>query len=347
MSFTVTVQPSGHVLTVATTETILDAALRAGLALDYGCTNGTCGKCKAQVTGGEVREIYFHDYVLSAAERQAGYCLLCCVAPQGNDVIIYAEQTRIGEIPLQSITARVNKLELFGAELAVLGLRTPRSQVLRFLPGQQVSLKREGIGGRHLPIASCPCDGMHLRFHLRYQPGDVFSEWIFRHLKRADTVHLEGPWGRFSLDEESKRPIIFIAYDVGFGPVSSLIEHAINIELAQSMHLYWYAARPGEHYLDNQCRAWADALDAFSYTPLVAAAPDAPARGGTSGAKVASDAPQVFAEVGLDIVENYPDLSTFDCYLIGPKAFRAAAKRPLLAHGLPQQRLFEQDITLD
>ncbi|MGC1953381.1 MAG: 2Fe-2S iron-sulfur cluster-binding protein [Gammaproteobacteria bacterium] len=347
MSSTVTIQPSGHVLTVATTETILEAALRAGLALDYGCTNGSCGKCKARVTGGDVRELHFHDYVLSAVERQAGFCLLCCVAPQGDGVSIYAEQARIGEIPIQSITARVHKLESFGAGLAVLSLRTPRSQVLRFLPGQQLILKREGIGAARVPIASCPCDGMHLRFHLRYQPGDAFSEWVFRHSKRADSVHIEGPWGRFSLDEESTRPIIFVANDVGFGAASSLIEHALNIDLPQSMHLYWYAARPEGHYLDNQCRAWADALDAFSYTPLVAAAGNAPAGDGATGANVLSDAPRVSGKVGRAIVENYPDLSTFDCYLIGPRAFRAAAKRPLLAHGLPQQRLFEQDITAE
>jgi CDP-4-dehydro-6-deoxyglucose reductase len=345
MSFTVTVRPSGHVLTVERSETILEAALRAGLTLDYGCTNGSCGKCKAQVTGGAIRKIRFHDYVLSAPERAAGYCLLCCVAPRANDVRIYAEQPRIGEIPTQSITARVHKLESFGADLAVLSLRTPRSQVLRFLPGQQVSLGRDGIGVRRLPIASCPCDGMHLRFHLRYEPRDDFSQWIFHRLRRADPVRLEGPWGHFSLDEHSKRPIIFVAHDIGFGPASSLIEHAINIDLPQSLHLYRYAERPGEHYLDNQCRAWADALDAFSYTPLVAEF-GGRAQPSSTGAKVLSNGPQVADEVGYEIVNDYPDLSSFDCYLIGRRPFRAAVKRTLLAHALPRERLFEQDIAL-
>lgn len=345
MSFTVTVQPRGHVLTVEGTETILDAALRAGLSLDYGCTNGSCGKCKAQVTGGEVREVRFHDYVLNAAERQAGCCLLCCVTPKGDDVSIYAEQAQVGAIATQSITARVHKLEQLGDGLAVLGLRTPRSQVLRFLPGQQASLARAGIGVRRLPIASCPCDGMHLRFHLRHQPGNSFSEWVFGRLKRGEPVQIEGPWGRFRLHEQSNRPILFVAYDIGFGPASSLIEHAINVELVQPMHLYWYAARPGGHYLDNQCRAWADALDAFSYTPLVAAS-GASARANVPGASgLLRDATsQISGQVGQAIVEDYPDLSLFDCYLIGPEAFRAAVKQRLLTHGLPPQRLFEQDI---
>jgi len=345
MSFQVTVQPSGQILSVEKNETILEAALRAGLALNYGCTNGSCGKCKAQVTAGQVHEIRFHDYVLGAAERQAGVHLLCCVTPQGNDVSIYAQQARIGEISTQSLTARVDKLERFGKDLAVLGLRTPRSQVLRFLPGQRVSVQRDGVGVRRLPIASCPCDGMHLRFHLRHQPGDAFSEWIFHQLRRTDTVHLEGPWGHFSLDEQSKRPIVFIAYDVGFGPTSSLIEHAINIDLAQPMHLYWYVVRLGEHYLDNQCRAWADALDVFSYVPLVVA-PLGPTGVGMASATVPIGAAQAGSEIGQEIVRDHPDLSACDCYLIAPTAFREALKRTLLAHGLPRERLFEQDMDL-
>jgi len=228
-----------------------------------------------------------------------------------------------------------------GPDLGVLSLRTPRSKVLRFLPGQQLDLERDGIGAWRLPIASCPCDGMNLRFHVRHQRGKPFSEWLFGELKRSDVVHLVGPWGRFSLDETSPRPIIFVAYDVDFGSASSLIEHAINIELGQSMALYWAVARPGEHYLDNQCRAWADALDGFSYTPLVtgevkgAKGPGTPASG--------RDLEPPGLAVGARIVADHADLSPFDGYLMGPPAFRMTVKPLLLAHGLPGERLFEED----
>lgn len=341
MSLTVTVQPSGHLLTVEENETILEAALRAGLVLAYGCTNGSCGQCKARVIGGEVQEVRFHDYVLNARERQAGFRLLCCTAPKKGGVVVYAERVRVGEIPVQSLTARVHKLERFGAELAVLSLRTPRSQVLRFLPGQEVSLEFGDIKMQRLPIASCPCDGMHLRFHLRRQTGDAFSEWVFSRLRRADAVRIEGPWGCFSLDEASRRPILLIAYDTGFGPASSLIEHAINIELPQPMHLYWYAPAPGQHYLDNQCRAWADALDTLTYTPLVVAT-DLLRASDMAGASLSPRACQALNPVGHEIIGDHPELGDFDAYLIGPEAFRAAVKRLLLANALPEGRLFEQ-----
>ena len=53
MSAHVTIQPSGHEFFVEGTDTLLDAALRNGVSLNYGCSNGNCGDCKARVVSGE------------------------------------------------------------------------------------------------------------------------------------------------------------------------------------------------------------------------------------------------------------------------------------------------------
>ncbi|HEX5635868.1 MAG TPA: 2Fe-2S iron-sulfur cluster-binding protein, partial [Gammaproteobacteria bacterium] len=45
MFFKVTIQPSGHVFEVGEQESILDAAMRQGIDLPYGCRNGVCGSC--------------------------------------------------------------------------------------------------------------------------------------------------------------------------------------------------------------------------------------------------------------------------------------------------------------
>ncbi|MCG8010341.1 MAG: 2Fe-2S iron-sulfur cluster-binding protein, partial [Candidatus Thiodiazotropha weberae] len=47
MSHKVQVEPSGHQFTVEENETILDAAIRQGVNLPYGCRNGFCGDCRA------------------------------------------------------------------------------------------------------------------------------------------------------------------------------------------------------------------------------------------------------------------------------------------------------------
>ena len=41
----VTIKPSNHHYTVSGDETILDAALREGFNIAYGCRNGACGSC--------------------------------------------------------------------------------------------------------------------------------------------------------------------------------------------------------------------------------------------------------------------------------------------------------------
>jgi CDP-4-dehydro-6-deoxyglucose reductase len=79
-------------------------------------------------------------------------------------------------------------------------------------------------------------------------------------------VEVEGPFGEFVLDENSSRPVIFLAFGAGFAPIKSLVQHAMSLELAESMDLHWLADAAG-HYQDNLCRAWADALDNFSYVP--------------------------------------------------------------------------------
>ena len=54
MPHRVTIQPSGHQFSVEDDETILEAALREGHALPYGCRNGACGACKGRVLSGQV-----------------------------------------------------------------------------------------------------------------------------------------------------------------------------------------------------------------------------------------------------------------------------------------------------
>ncbi len=72
MAPNVTIQPSGHEFFVEGNDTLLEAALRNGVSLNYGCSNGNCGDCKARVVSGEVKKVHAHDYVLKQAEKDAG-----------------------------------------------------------------------------------------------------------------------------------------------------------------------------------------------------------------------------------------------------------------------------------
>jgi CDP-4-dehydro-6-deoxyglucose reductase len=268
MAHRIRVQPSGHVFASEARESILEAGLRSGLNLRYHCKNGSCGQCAVRVLSGQVQTGCPPDFHLPDAERAAGWVLSCCVRAMGDLEIEAGETSDAADIPEQRLTAKVSKLERVEADTLILHLRTPRSRTLRFLAGQQVQLRLPDGASRSLPLASCPCDGMNLSCHVHHDPTDGFSRHLFARLKNREPLELVGPRGTFTLDEEARRPLLFIAEETGFAPVESLIEHAIALEWEPPISLYWLSGRPGGHYLGNYCRSWVDALDDFHYQAM-------------------------------------------------------------------------------
>ncbi len=317
MSAHVTIQPSGHEFFVEGNDTLLEAALRNGVSLNYGCSNGNCGECKARLVSGEVKKVRAYDHVLKQAEKDAGVILLCSYAPV-NDVVIEANVAGARDIPVQRLSAKVKTVEVFNPHMAALHIQTPRSQRLRFLGGQSVRLSVDGASERYA-IASCPCEDRHIEVQIPRRAGDAFSEAVFTSLRAGDTVGVEGPYGEFVLDEDSPRPVIFLAFGAGFAPIKSLVQHAMSLELVESMDLHWVDFEAG-HYQDNLCRAWADALDNFNYVPHPPA-----------------DDLDALLE---SIVTDYPDLHRFDVYAAGTAVQLERARVHFLRQGLPEVRWF-------
>jgi len=325
MTHRIRMLPSGHTFECEATETVLEAALRSGVNLDHGCATGTCGECLARVVSGSVGEELFHDYVVGDAQRMQGYALMCRSRP-GSDLEIEAHEARsAADIPEQQLTARIVRVDAPADDYRVLHLRTPRTRTLRFLAGQSVELKLRGLQPRVLPVASCPCNGMQLQFHLRRDPLDPFAERLFHDAAFTAPVDLRGPFGEFILDEEDPNPLVLVALDTGFAPMKSLIEHAIALELPQPVVLIWFAVRPGGHYLANYCRSWADALDDFRFVPLLLDA----------GRGRQLTAP----EQARAVLERLDALPEPRVYLAGPAAPIRDLEQALVAAGLAGERL--------
>ena len=326
MTAHVQIRPSGHEFFVDGGDTLLEAALRAGLALDYGCSIGSCGKCKARIISGQVQKTRHSDYALTAAEKNAGVVLMCCNTAVVDLVIEAHEAHSAADMPLQTIEARVKSVSPIADDVRLLHLQTPRTNRLRFLAGQSVSLALPGGPGASHPVASCPCDERNLQFHIRRRAGDAFAERVFGGLKDADTVRIEGPRGEFVLDEKSNRPLVFIACGTGFAPIKSLIEHAMALDAAETLHLYWIASGRSGHYLDNLCRSWSDALDNFRYAPV------------TADAALPDEA--VMQGALRQVLRDHPRLDGCDVYVAGPGPLANAAEYLLLERGLPRAQLF-------
>ncbi len=314
--------PSQHTFEVNGADSLLEASLRAGLAMNYGCSSGNCGLCKARVISGQAEKTRHQDFVLSEAEKNQGYVLLCSHTAASDLVIEVHEASRANEIQLQEIDARVKEIKPLTDKVMLLHLQTPRTNRLRFMAGQSVALSI-GDDASDYAIASCPCDDRNLQFNIRDIPGNAFAARVFNDLRVGDTVNVYGPVGEFVLKAESTRPLLLLACNSGFAPIKSLIEHAMSLERAESLHLYWLATVQGGHYMSNWCRAWGDAMDDFYYHEMQA------------DALHAATLDQFLARVGVDL----PDLSGFDVYVSGPARFVTPMRTALQQKGVAAAQL--------
>jgi CDP-4-dehydro-6-deoxyglucose reductase, E3 len=326
MSAHVTVRPSGREFLVEGHDTLLQAGLRAGLKLNYGCDNGACGLCKARVVSGSVAALHPQDYMLSEAEKAQGYTLLCTHTAASSELTIETlEACGPRDIPQQQIATRVRAIAPLGKDTLQLHLQAARSNRLRFLAGQMVTL---GIAGSSddihatYPVASCPCDDRNLYFYIARDPEDAFAQRLFGGaVKTNDPVTVWGPDGDFVL-ADGHGQLVFAGCDTGFAPLKSLIEHALAVDAAEALSLYWLATRPDGHFLANQCRAWDEALDQFDYSLH-------------TDSDAAAGAGQVVSAIQADRF-----VMQCDFYLAGPQAFVGTTSDALRTAGVPKEQIF-------
>lgn len=324
LSAHVFVYPSQHDFFVEGNDTILEAGLRAGLALPYGCSDASCGRCRARLLAGKVKPVRQQP-----DESRQDTILLCCNTAISDIEIEVAEAHTAEAVEHATLTAEVCKINRPQDDIVVLDLKSPRSRRLRFLAGQHARLSVHGSAARSYSIASCPCDERQLQFHIPRDESE-FSRYVFERLSLSDTITIDGPFGQFLLDEESPRSLVHLAWGTGFAPIKSLIENAMALDAAEYVHLYWcYDKREPHPYMHNLCRSWNDALDNFLYTP------------------VAIDMDESSAELEQtlnELAEQQPDLSSFDYYVAGPGPIVETVRTFLRARGLPTDQLKSQTI---
>ena len=329
MSAQVTLRPSGHQFSVEGHDTLLQAGLRAGLNLNYGCGNGSCGMCKMRVIDGQVTRVMAFDYPLSEAEKQQGYTLMCAHTAASSEITLETlEAAGPADIAAQQIVTTIRAVRELAPDTRLLHLQTPRSHRLRFLAGQSVTLGRIGTAATAgddvratYPIASCPCDDRNLHFFIAREPENALSRQVFdATLKAGDAVNLWGPVGEFVL-ADSVHPLVFAACDTGFAPIKSLIEHALSLDSAPSLSLFWLATRKDGHFQANQCRAWSEALDPFEYALF-------------TDSDAAAGARQVAAAMRADLFDI-----ACDFYLAGPEAFVTELASALRSAGVPAAQM--------
>ena len=333
MSYQITVQPSGREFSAEAGETLLDAALRQGLTLPYGCKDGACGACKGKVVSGSVEHGKAQPHALKDDEKAAGLTLYCCASAQSDLVIECKQLGSASDIPVKTLPSRIEKLEKLAPDVIEIHLRLPASERLQFWAGQYIDILLKDGRKRSYSLANAPHDDAVLQLHIRHVPGGLFTEQVFSTLKVRDILRFNGPHGTFYLREESTKPMILLAGGTGFAPIKAIVEHAMAENCQRPMFIYWGAKARVDLYQNALPEKWAAEHTNINYVPVLsepAAGDDWSGRTGFVHAAVLAD---------------FPDLSGYQVYACGAPVMIDAAKRDFMAQGMPEEEFFADAFT--
>jgi len=328
MTYQVTIQPSGHTFAVEQAESVLDAALRQGIILPYGCRNGSCGSCLGAVLSGTVRYEGGPPAALAALPAAAGKALFCQARAASDLVIGVREVEAVQDIEIRTMPCRVAHLEHLAHDVIRVCLKLPANERLQFLAGQYVNILLKGHAPRAFSIANAPHADEFIELHIRHVEGGYFTEQVFHHLREKALLRFQGPLGTFFLRENSERPAILIGGGTGFAPLKGMLEHAFEIGWRQPLHLFWGVRARRDLYLDELPRQWERQYANFRYTPVLSEPGLGDAWTGETG--LVTDA----------VVLQYPELAGFDVYASGPPAMVQSGYRLFTAHGLDEAHFF-------
>ncbi len=328
MSCQVTVQPSGHTFTVDAGESVLDAALRQGIILPYGCRNGACGSCMGSVIEGYVSYEDGNPPALDDEDAAAGKALFCQAHAESDLTILVREVDAARDIEIKTLPCRVEKLEHLAHDVIRIYLKMPASERLQFLAGQYIDVLIKDHEPRSFSIANAPHDDEFIELHIRYVEGGLFTDQVFHHMKEKTLLRVKGPLGTFFLREDSDRPIILIGGGTGFAPLNGILEHAFEIGLERPIHLFWGVRARRDLYLDELPQQFVREHANFRYIPVLSEPLPEDDWDGETG--FVSDA----------VVRVYPDLSGHDVYMSGPPVMVEAGHALFMQHGLDESRFF-------
>ncbi len=333
MSYQITVQPSGKQFAAEADETLLDAALRHGLTLPYGCKDGACGACKGKVVDGTVDHGKAQPHALKDDEKAAGLTLYCCATARSDLVIECKQMTSASDIPVKTLPSRIEKLEKLAPDVIEMHLRLPASERLQFWAGQYIDILLKDGKKRSFSLANAPHDDALLQLHIRHVPGGLFTDQVFSSMKVRDILRFNGPHGTFYLREDSKKPMILLAGGTGFAPIKAIVEHAIAEECQRPIFIYWGAKARVDLYQNALPEQWAAAHANITYVPVLSEPAADDAWAGRTGF------------VHQAVLADFPDLAGYQVYACGAPVMIDVAKRDFMAQGLPEEEFFSDAFT--
>jgi ferredoxin-NAD(P)+ reductase (naphthalene dioxygenase ferredoxin-specific) len=264
MGFSVTIRQAESPLDVETGDTVLNAALAAGISYPHGCQSGNCGACKSRLHAGDIEMSPYSEYALSDAEKESGLILACRAVPWSDCEIAWLEQDEVVSHPLRKLDCTVAEIDHVTHDIVRIRLRIEAGGPFDYTVGQYARVRFADQPPRDYSMASLPGSDL-IEFHIRNVSGGAVSAYAGEQLAVGEKVRVEGPYGIAYLREKHTGPIVALAGGSGLAPVKAIVEQALANGAAQPIRMYFGVRDERDVYLEDHFRALAGAHENFTF----------------------------------------------------------------------------------
>ncbi len=326
----VQIKPSGARFAVEDGETVLERALKSGLAYPHDCTVGTCGACRTKLIAGKVDAITPFGYTLSREELEAGYILACQAVPKSDLEL----EVDLSAASMEQVTSPARIAEITPLTHDIVRVEWEAEAPMSYKAGQYVNVRWNG-GSIHrsysFATAPAPNGSTRISSFIRHVPGGAFTDQLFAGTALELDYELDGPHGQFWL-RAGKGPILCIAGGSGLAPLISLLQDAAKRRVRRDCVLLFGGRAKRDIYADAEISAIRSAWTAgFDYWPILSETPEPGFREG-----------MVTTHIAAALDRLGPDAQA---YLCGPPAMIDAAIAELGRLGVSLDAIFYDKFT--
>lgn len=222
---------------------MLDALLRAGYDIPYGCRAGACQAC--MMKSEKPLDNNRAQFGLSGSQKALNHFLACRFSPE--------ESIKVSSV--DSNKARIRATVIDKRWLGEKVLRLRLSADLDYKAGQYLTLWKDRTIARSYSIASQPDIDDFMEVHIKVIESGLFSNWAANELNVGDEIKLQGPMGECIFTAAPEQKVFMAAIGTGLAPIYGILKDALHLKHQGEINILIGAAEPNGFYLVDELRA--------------------------------------------------------------------------------------------
>ncbi|MFM1816236.1 MAG: Toluene-4-monooxygenase electron transfer component [Pseudomonadota bacterium] len=314
-------------------DTIMRAAVRAGLGFPYECNVGSCGNCRFELVEGAVEHDRQDSPAYNERDKQRNRWLGCQAKPNSDcQIKVRLSDHYVSRFAPQKTPGTVT--EIFDITHDIREFRFKLDRPARFLPGQYALLYVPHVtGARAYSMCNVTRDGAEWHFQIKKVPDGKATTQLFDAIKVGSAIEFDGPFGMAYLREDAPRDVLCLAGGSGLSPMVSIARGFAEAEGLKGRQLHFvYGGRRvqdvcGEDALKG-LPGWGERIHYYPVISMPDKDPDAASWTGKTGL-ITDVAKEMFGDSMRD----------FEIYFAGPPAMARAVMQIMMELKVPPAQI--------